>query len=396
MRYRILLMLLAFAKVIGAQSFNGGVNDGFSEGSLQLLTVPSIYTGGAADGFSRGSNVPTAIAIYKGGGNDGFAPGRLISPETIAFYHGGNNDGFATAVKRIAPSIAIYSGGYNDGFASNNIYVSVSFSRFAGSSNDGFALGSISNLSWINYYRGGINDGFSSALIIPPVVFTAYRGGMNDGFAVSTATAEVPPPPVCQAPSNLGVMYVSGTLLAAKWNSVHYPNNNNWFQIASGINISTPQQGTIISSSYYLSQSPQFASYGFSNGNTPGFTFFVRDICGAGDTSNWVGPFIYNGSSKRDSVTSTDTAVGITEDLKQGLESLRIYPNPVTGHLVFVDGSSLDESSTVIISDMNGSTVLVSTYLAEGHDVSQLASGVYLISLVTKRNTYHLRLVIKH
>ncbi len=78
-----------------------------------------------------------------------------------------------------------------------------------------------------------------------------------------------------------------------------YGNSSKAYEIAGGLNITSPNQATTREvNGYYISQTPAYPSYPFFTGNVP-FTWYVRDICNPGDTSAWLGPYIV-GSSKTD------------------------------------------------------------------------------------------------
>lgn len=199
----------------------------------------------------------------------------------------------------------------------------------------------------------------------------------------------------CAAPTNQGIYVASGPMLIVKWQSPLYGNTSKGYQVAGGMNIGSPAQATIVQSNpYYISQTPQHPTHSFYGGNTPGFTWYVRDICGAGDTSAWLGPYIV-GTSKTDG-TEKGTSL---EEVPEQTEALdfTIYPNPNTDGVLYLDAPEMDEHSLLLIYNAQGQLVRQEQLNNHSIDVSRLSNGVYLLQLTSgEQNTKLKKLVIQH
>lgn len=200
----------------------------------------------------------------------------------------------------------------------------------------------------------------------------------------------------CPAPTGLGVKFTSGAYLMSMWYSVHYPStccaaNGFKYQLSSGDNITSPTQGTIVTDDYYFTQYPQHASYPFFNGNHPGFTFYVRDICGPGDTSVWVGPYVV-GSAKTDETTNQLNQVQHTV-----IAALDMYPNPNNGKELNVHTAGWAETIHLTIYNLQGAIVWKGYVAANGDNKLSLdvPDATYICRFVAGEQTRTERLVIQ-
>ncbi|MFN8288608.1 MAG: T9SS type A sorting domain-containing protein [Chitinophagales bacterium] len=424
--------------------YAGGTNDGVSNARLNNTTVFTIYAGGLNDGVAYAAIKTTAaFNIYAGGINDGVSQAALSNASAFNIYKGGSNDGFYCAAVAPLRSLNFYNGGKNDGFSASIIRPAVAFNPYAGGTNDGFAYLNMPTCSpasnikayftaittntvtfnWItanqgaqflvNVYAAGITapvHTFTGATVADTntVTFTglspaysycvtveeqcdAYRSaGVSSQFCFTTASTSV-----CGMPGNQGIWFTSGQYLMVKWQSLLYGNSSKAYEIAGGLNITSPNQATTREiNGYYISQNPAFPSYPFFTGNTPGFTWYVRDICGAGDTSAWLGPYIV-GTSKTDG-TEKGTSL---EEVPEQTEALdfTIYPNPNTDGVLYLDAPEMDEHSLLLIYNAQGQLVRQEQLNNHSIDVSRLSNGVYLLQLTSgEQNTKLKKLVIQH
>jgi len=197
----------------------------------------------------------------------------------------------------------------------------------------------------------------------------------------------------CAAPTNQGIFVTSGTVLIVKWDSPLYLDGSKRYQIAAGMNITSPNGAPISQTSgYYRTQSPTNPTHFFGNGNTPGFTWYVRDECSAGLWSDWLGPYIM-GASKNDEATT-----GVSQEPATGNDmQLQLYPNPNNGRQLYISGINTDDA-TLTMYNMQGSVVLKQTLQAGGLntiDISGIADAVYLCHITTPTLQRSVRLVIQ-
>lgn len=92
------------------------------------------------------------------------------------------------------------------------------------------------------------------------------------------------PPPTCKRPQNLGAGFETTTSTRLFWNS--RGTGSNW-EIEYGSGTLTKGNGTTVNStdsSYILTGLNAYSNY----------SYYVRTICGAGDTSKWAGPLTFN------------------------------------------------------------------------------------------------------
>ena len=73
--------------------------------------------------------------------------------------------------------------------------------------------------------------------------------------------------------------------------------------------------------------------------------------------------------------------VGVEE--KPSIGNLSVYQNPAINPLQIKGLSTMDESGTLVISDLSGNIVLTSAITNGGIDVSKLLSGIYFLQIQT-------------
>lgn len=409
--------------------YAGGGKDGFSQAGLSQATAFNIYAGGYNDGVSHaGITKASAFNIYSGGSNDGVSQAAISNATVFNIYKGGSNDGFHSAVVAPLRVFNMYNGGMNDGFSASILNHATPFNLFTGGINDGFAYLNMptcspaSNITayftnitattvkfnWITanegaqflvkVYAAGITapvHTFTGATVADTnsVMFTgltpaynycitveeqcdAYRSsGVSSQFCFTTATAST-----CAMPSNQGIWFTSGQYLMVKWQSVLYGYSSKAYEIAGGLNITSPNQATTREiNGYYISQTPAYPSFPFFTGNVPGFTWYVRDICNPGDTSAWLGPYIV-GSSKTD---GTETTAIIEAAEQNTASSLIVYPNPNRDGRLYIKATELGDNTPLFIYSVEGQLALQTSIVNSMVDVSALSNGVYLLRIET-------------
>jgi hypothetical protein len=190
----------------------------------------------------------------------------------------------------------------------------------------------------------------------------------------------------CNAPTNQGVFVSFGNVLIVKWNSPLYGNSSKSYQIAAGMNITSPAQATINqSNAYFISQSPQFATHYFGTGNVPGFTWFVRDVCNPGEFSAWLGPYVV-GSGAREADPNQINA-DIVDELASDFK-VQLYPNPTKGNFN-LEFTSSSTKKTVLIELFNalGSKVIDTKYTIDignstmSTSLETFNSGLYFVRI---------------
>lgn len=414
--------------------YAGGANDGFSSAAKNAVGTFNLYAGGGNDGFSAASaSAQGNFNMFAGGVKDGFSNASLASLNAFNLYAGGRNDGFHMAAVSQQTAFNLFAGGAYDGFSGAGITPLTTFNLYAGGVNDGFAIDGVqpcspaSNITayftnitstsvsfnWVTANEGaqflvlvyaagitapvhtytgatvagtntvsfsGLTPNYSYCITVQEQCDVYRSAGVSPQFCFTTASAST-----CAAPTNQAVWFTSGQYLMVKWASPLYGNSSKGYQIAGGLNITSPAQATVFDSQgYYISQNPAFPSYPFFTGNVPGFAWFVRDICGPGDTSAWVGPYIV-GAAK-----TNETETGIQQTTTQNEEpGFSIYPNPNNGTGLFIKAHGVDESAVISIYNMQGALVFQSTLTTQAIDVSSLSNGIYNLLLST--NTTRLK-----
>jgi hypothetical protein len=213
----------------------------------------------------------------------------------------------------------------------------------------------------------------------------------------------------CSAPTNQGVFVTFGNVLIVKWNSPLYGNASKSYQIAAGMNITSPAQATINQGNpYYISQSPLFATHYFGTGNVAGFTWFVRDVCNPGEYSAWLGPFILGTSARYAADDSTEASMeaSIEPNLAQEISSefkVQFYPNPTKGDFNIEFISPTKKMVLVEIYNAQGGKI-IETKFEVGIGLSNLpstletfSSGLYFVRITdaNKNNVLYRNRIIK-
>ncbi len=409
------------APPVSFNMYNGGVNDGNAAFALTTGFACNIYNGGSNDGFAwHDGNSPLQVNIYSGGANDGNAQTYQNAPTAFNYYAGGNNDGIGYARLTPAGTFNFYAGGIKDGFARGRLQPC--FSITGVSANFTSITATTTNFNWTTVNEGAEysvkvyvsgnptvlqnNTGLTSAGLntVPLNALTpntsycvtveeqcdaAHSSGVSSQFCFTTATGST-----CAMPSNQGIWFTSGQYLMVKWLSPLYGNSSKSYEIAGGLNITSPNQATTREvNGYYISQTPAYPSYPFFTGNVPGFTWYVRDICNPGDTSAWLGPYIV-GASKTDGSETT----AITEDEEQNSSAtLVVYPNPNAVGRLFIKAMDISDNTTLLIYTAQGQLALQTTIVNKTVDVSALSNGIYMLRIETPAyNTQLKKLVIQH
>lgn len=198
----------------------------------------------------------------------------------------------------------------------------------------------------------------------------------------------------CNAPTNQGIFVANGNVLIVKWSSPLYGNVSKSYQIAAGMNITSPAQATINQSNpYYISQSPLFATHYFGTGNVPGFTWFVRDVCSPGEYSAWLGPYVV-GSGARESLH--DLMLNNDEQVvsKRPIEELKVklFPNPTKGYFNIEFSSTAKKLVLIEIYDAIGNKIIEENYTIEignsvhNNSLENFNSGLYFVRITDVLN----------
>jgi hypothetical protein len=195
----------------------------------------------------------------------------------------------------------------------------------------------------------------------------------------------------CAAPTNLGIHALAGPNVIVKWSSTQYPNGFK-YQVAHGQNLASPNVAVnIITSNYFMTQSPLYATAYLVGGNNTGYAFFVRDICSAGDTSAWAGPYII-GSSKTD---ETSMELPLADNTDENF-NWNIYPNPNRGNLLNITTNKAI-TGEVVIMDVTGAIVANYKLNEDSNkqlNVDYLSAGIYIVRLRAGEEVYTKKLTI--
>lgn len=107
-----------------------------------------------------------------------------------------------------------------------------------------------------------------------------------------------------------------------------------------------------------------------------------------------------NGCTASDTITVT-LFIGVNDFGIQSKDAITIYPNPVNDLLGINLYAKEDSQSRLFLTDITGKILLEKEYhLTPGNtqhmlDVSQLAQGIYLLTVQSDRNSYTLRVVVQ-
>ncbi|HLP20221.1 MAG TPA: T9SS type A sorting domain-containing protein, partial [Chitinophagales bacterium] len=254
-----------------------------------------------------------------------------------------------------------------------------------------------------SYYNVGTGVGYSrTATLSGLFANTVYNWRVKEYCTTGDSTAYSVPKQfttpgggnnTCVAPINQGIFVTSGNVLIVKWESGLYLDGSKSYEIAAGMNITSPAQATIQQSSgYYRTQSPTFPTHFFANGNAPGFTWFVRDVCSPGNYSAWLGPYVMGSSSKTD-----ETGVTAINEAPVNDVEFKLYPNPNNGTALHIK-TNMGGSAALTIYNLQGQLVAQQLLNADGItniDVSALADAVYTCHITNGQHTKAVRLVIQ-
>lgn len=189
----------------------------------------------------------------------------------------------------------------------------------------------------------------------------------------------------CNAPTNQGIWVQSGNVLIVKWNSTLYGNSSKSYQIAAGMNITSPAQATINqSNAYYISQTPLHPTHYFGTGNAPGFTWFVRDVCNPGEYSAWLGPYVVGSGARESGPDQIESE--ITEEISSDFK-VQLYPNPTNDNFNIEFNSSMKKMVLVEVFNAQSSKVIDTKYTIDiGNSTMRTSletfnSGLYFVRI---------------
>ena len=143
-----------------------------------------------------------------------------------------------------------------------------------------------------------------SSISTPAVSSTSETTSLN--VVPATGTIYTFTPPTCLIPNNVALVAVGADSAKLSWDFAGSGNQFAYQNVTNGI--APSGQGTIITADSITISS--------LTGNTT-YDFYVREICVAGDSSNWVGPFTYTTNCSASSVPYLEsfesmTSVGAT------------------------------------------------------------------------------------
>ena len=190
-----------------------------------------------------------------------------------------------------------------------------------------------------------------------------------DNFTISTIIVPI----TCPAPSALAVITKTATEVNLGW--IENGTTTNWL-IEWGPTGFLEGTGT----SQVVTTNPRIIS---GLNSSTDYDFYVRSICGVGDTSLAFGPVS----------TTTDSLVGIASNL----ESLvNIYPNPSEG-FINVEFSSFEENNSIELISVRGEvlqTIVMDAKLTT-IDARDLPKGVYTLRIINGSEIGYRKVMIK-
>ncbi|MFK7971315.1 MAG: T9SS type A sorting domain-containing protein [Bacteroidia bacterium] len=388
-----LVLLLMYSSTLLAQ-YGGGEDDGFGIGktvgksALSGESMAVMFGGGQNDGFACNKAIGKSAlsgeslsVMFGGGQDDGFACNSMVAKSSLGgesmaqLYGGGQDDGFACD-RMIAKSAlsgesmaAIYGGGLDDGFACDKLD----------------ARTSLTGESMAQLYGGGENDGFACDKLPARTAITGesmaqlYGGGQNDGFACD-GSAGVPITPLSLNMIRFDAIAQPASVMLL-WTSAE-EQNNHYFSIERSIDGSSFELlGTVLSQGdSHDEQHYSFGDYDPLDG-VSWYRLRWTDFDGESFLS----------SPRKVLFENTGNA------------QFSIYPNPLSGTRLHIQLFEMQhsESLEIAILDAHGRRVLTQrspSFSAEGRTTIDLdrplASGTYLVQILTKKGFISRRLLI--
>ena len=151
MKFIITLIFVNFLMVHLCQSqnnyiYNGGPGQGFSYMLTKKAINNSIFSGNSADGFNNETHASSSQS-WNGGVDDGWSFG-LSNTTVNEVYLGGPGDGMDFYCFQDALNGSLFYGGTDDGFSYQLVLSIMDGVVFEGGGGDGFAHSGISKLIW--------------------------------------------------------------------------------------------------------------------------------------------------------------------------------------------------------------------------------------------------------
>jgi len=288
---------------------------------------------------------------YSGGENDGYtlasAFGTKLNGEIASFsvlYRSGNGDGFDTKIQNVLLSsntLAFYNGGRGDGFSN---YATVE-------------ILSGENLAII--YNGANGDGFNNQLSIPLTlnnvdVSELYKGNVGDGHALQLL-ADV----VLQGFTT--EIYNGG--------------------IADGFSTELVANVLLLG----------FMTDIYGGGNGDGFANLIK-------SENFLSGLItqlFNGGAG-DGYSSELVTSSLTLDIIEEMIRLDIllFPNPAS-HLVQIKPPENMIIQSIVLVTMSGKEIQMPIASNNTIDVSNMADGMYIVTIFTETGAATKKLIVK-
>lgn len=271
------------ASILVIAGGGGGTGDE-RPATSNATTAQNGQTGSAGAGGVNGNGATTGTAGAGPGG--GFFTNGISTGFGFAYVNGGAG----------GPVNATYSvnGG---GFGGGGSVTSGGNSRYGGGGGYSGGSGSTSLSGATTGLWGGGGGSYNNG------TNQLNQGGVNFGHGKVVISF---PAPTCLAPIMLEADTITGSSASLDW---FEPNSATLWQVQHGSTGFTLGGGTLVSS---ISSKP-YSLTGLTALTT--YDYYVRSICGPGDTSNWAGPFTFttgcsNMMSGNYTINSTNPTAG--------------------------------------------------------------------------------------
>jgi hypothetical protein len=162
--------------------------------------------------------------------------------------------------------------------------------------------------------------------------------------------------------------------------------------LQSGITVTLPADTIlVVPFSYLIDAGPGYTSYLWSTGET------TQSITVTGGDTYWVTVTAANGCEATDSIL-VNYIVNNEELSNEG--TIELYPNPASGFTILSGVSAGDGECKIILADLRGLEMLVTTINGSGKktalDLSSLPEGLYLLKVISDQRVIGKMLHIMH
>lgn len=409
MSRHVLILVTCLSAGVSRGQFQGGYANGAGDAGLMQNACSTdalgfLFEGGPHLGMTFNSLIVVNCSVvawdqaYAGGTNDGTSSVSLVQvdcPGTVSdpIFNGGIQDGAANSMLvqvecPIPGSVERFAGGLNDGAAASMLIQlecpdPAVLDHFAGGVNDGHANGTIVQSECpgpnvADIFAGGLNDGADAAIAVQgecaPVIPEIWSGGDMDGSAKGineqTICPNTTPLPIELMDWQAGC---EDGAVALRWTTA-VEIDNAYFTVERSIDL---EQWELLIQVEAEGNSTHLIDYEvWDEQPLSGLTYYRLSQTDVDGTRS-----VFR------SIPTTCTQKDLT---------LLIYPNPNRGRFT-VELQGSEELLEIIVRSSSGTTVQHSTEQRDRlvMDLSNEASGIYFVSVLTQQGVLQERVVVE-